>query len=191
MQKEISLRALADATAFTSTIPNNGGDAGLANLETAQLIVSSPKLLEQFKKDTELSKKALVGAVAWLKDIRNVKSAETAAAKVRPYHNAPPQPSFTKPTLGHLHFRQKLKSSLTLLICIPSPQNIKKFVNTTFTNANKLEPTPLTRHSTMKIANFENLGYFLKKNKTTVTFLTFTPTFLLLPLLFNTFTPTF
>lgn len=60
----------------------NGGAAGLANLETAQKIVASPTLLAQFKKDTQLSKQALVSAVAWLKDLRSTKEAEAAASKI-------------------------------------------------------------------------------------------------------------
>lgn len=55
----------------------------MAHLETAQKIVSSPTLMAQFKKDVELSKKATVRAVAWLKDLRTEKEAQDAAAKVR------------------------------------------------------------------------------------------------------------
>jgi len=83
LQKEISLRALADGTLSMHAVLPNGGAAGLANLETAQKIVASPTLLAQFKKDAELNKKALVSAVAWLKDLRSPKEAETVAAKVR------------------------------------------------------------------------------------------------------------
>lgn len=83
VQKEISLRALADASITFQAPVANGGDAALANLETAQKIAASPKLLEQFKKDTEVNKKAITAAVAWLKDLRTPKEAESAAAQVR------------------------------------------------------------------------------------------------------------
>ena len=83
LQKEISLRTLAESTLSVHAVLPNGGAAGLANLETAQKIVASPTLLAQFKKDADVSKKALVSAVAWLKDIRSPKEAEAAAAKVR------------------------------------------------------------------------------------------------------------
>lgn len=82
LQQEITLREMDKSLVSLHTVLANGGDAGLANLETAQKIVASPTLLAQLKKDTELSKKALVSAVAWLKDIRSVKDAQAAAAKV-------------------------------------------------------------------------------------------------------------
>lgn len=83
VQREISLRALSEAAINLQGPVANGGDAALANLETAQKIVATPKLLEQFKKDTEVNKKALSAAIAWLKDIRSLKEADAAAAKVR------------------------------------------------------------------------------------------------------------
>ena len=83
LQREISLRAIAESTVSIHAVLPNGGAAGLANLETAQKIVASPTLLAQFKKDTQLSKQALVSAVAWLKDLRSTKEAEAAASKVR------------------------------------------------------------------------------------------------------------
>lgn len=83
LQREISLRALVDSTTSTQVALANGGDEGLANLEAAQKIAASPSLLAQFKKDKEVAQKALVGAVAWLKDLRTAQDAEEAAAKVR------------------------------------------------------------------------------------------------------------
>jgi Xaa-Pro aminopeptidase len=72
----------------------NGGEAALANLETAQRIVASPTLLAQFKKDAELAKKSKVRAVAWLRDLRTEKEAQAAATSVRyrtrfiPFHSS-------------------------------------------------------------------------------------------------------
>jgi hypothetical protein len=84
LQKEISLRALADGSVSIHTVLPNGGIAGLANLEITQKIVASPTLLAQFKQDTALSQKALASALAWLKDLRTTQDANAAAAaKVR------------------------------------------------------------------------------------------------------------
>lgn len=127
VQRDISLRALADASITFQGPVANGGDAALANLETAQKIVASPKLLEQFKKDTAVNKKAIVSAVAWLKDLRTPKEAEAAAAQVRfymlisPYLPLPVAWKFPKLTLDFfLLFRSSLSpfllaSSLPLL----------------------------------------------------------------------------
>jgi len=82
LQKQISLRALAESTESIHAQLPNGGEAALANLETAQKIVANPSLLASFKKDAELSQKSLVRAVAWLKDLRSEKEAQAAASSI-------------------------------------------------------------------------------------------------------------
>lgn len=82
LQQQITLRTLShEIVGVHATLPN-GGEAGLAKLETAQKILASPALLAQFKKDAALSKKAQANAVAWLNDIRTEKEATEALSKV-------------------------------------------------------------------------------------------------------------
>lgn len=82
LKREILFRGVSESTStHFDTIPN-GGAAAIANLETTQKIIANPNLLEQFKKDTELTKTATARAVAWLKDLRSEQEVQAASSQV-------------------------------------------------------------------------------------------------------------